>query len=399
MPMSLAPLDLAPASAAMGSTGQVARLSGLVLVRLAATREGLAPSELARELHRLVAASEQTKAHEWQRQFDEIIARLRAAKLVTDVDNRLEVTANGKAAAAHVLGVGKFPSGPWPVVRDGPLVAAALGLQHEPASRLKALRKLDGLRSLIVLSHYKLKIRGQPTASRLRAALAVLALERAFGGQIKHGLGEKPGLSARSGRLLAGQLAAKPRDFRTDARLIAALAAEAVGAQRSDLAALRQAVITRFLAPPGTKAVAPAAPARKRRLGLKPVAGAEPRKAAHATAQDTPAPAVQARPAPAARPDPASFARIVKAAAHTQAEGWSGNRKALISRVWDALRTERPEWALTEIEFKCMLTEAHRCGLILLANADLKDKRDLKELHASAVAYKNTVWHFIRIDD
>jgi hypothetical protein len=46
-----------------------------------------------------------------------------------------------------------------------------------------------------------------------------------------------------------------------------------------------------------------------------------------------------------------------------------------------------------------MLTEAHRCGLLVLANADLKDKRDLKDLQASAVTYKNTVWHFIRVED
>jgi hypothetical protein len=56
-------------------------------------------------------------------------------------------------------------------------------------------------------------------------------------------------------------------------------------------------------------------------------------------------------------------------------------------------------WALTEIEFKCMLTEAHRTGLIVLANADLKDKCALKELQDSAVIYKNTVWHYVRAAD
>ena len=67
--------------------------------------------------------------------------------------------------------------------------------------------------------------------------------------------------------------------------------------------------------------------------------------------------------------------------------------------MWETLRADRPEWSLTEIEFKCMLTEAHRCGLLVLANADLKDKRDLKELQESAVSYKNTIWHFIRVED
>ena len=70
-----------------------------------------------------------------------------------------------------------------------------------------------------------------------------------------------------------------------------------------------------------------------------------------------------------------------------------------MSHVWNELREQRPEWALTEIEFKCMLTEAHRTGLLTLANADLKNKRNLKELQESAISYKNTIWHFIRVND
>ena len=46
-----------------------------------------------------------------------------------------------------------------------------------------------------------------------------------------------------------------------------------------------------------------------------------------------------------------------------------------------------------------MLTEAHRTGLVMLANADLKDKKALKDLQDSAVVYKNTVWHYVRAAD
>jgi hypothetical protein len=397
--MSLAALELSSASGAAEASAAlpVPRLSGLVLVRLAAAREGLAENELARELQPVVA--EALDAREWQRKLSEIIANLTAAKLVTAVDRRLEVTANGKAAATQVLGLKKFSAGAWPEVRDGPLIAVALGLEKEPPSRLKGLRKLDGLRSLIVLSAFKLKVRGQPSPSRLRAALAVLALERAFGGQIKHGLGEKPGLSAKSGRLLAGQLAAKPKDFGADARLVAALAAEAVGAPRSDLAPLRLAVLRRFVGVTGAQKPAASAKQRKSKPPPKPVLTvAETRPHADVPRASEPhTPAIRAR-APV-RPDPAGFAREVLAAARIKADGWSGNRKALISRVWETLRADRPEWSLTEIEFKCMLIEAHRCGLLVLANADLKDKRDLKVLQESAVSYKNTIWHFIRVED
>ncbi len=46
-----------------------------------------------------------------------------------------------------------------------------------------------------------------------------------------------------------------------------------------------------------------------------------------------------------------------------------------------------------------MLAEAHRSGILVLAGADLKDKCDLKELEDSKILYKNTVWHFVRVED
>jgi hypothetical protein len=230
----------------------------------------------------------------------------------------------------------------------------------------------------------------------LRSALAVIALERAFGNQIKHGLGEKPGLSPKSGRLLAGQLASKPRDFGTDGRLIAALAADAVEAPRSDIGTLRMGVLRRFITNAETKPSATPPKAKPSRSQKARASGSAP------APQASEAPAQFAQPAAApiaGRPDPEQFARVVLAAARTKAEGWSGNRKAYVSHVWQALRDTRPDWALTEIEFKCMLTEAHRTGLLALVTADLKNPRTLKELQDSAISYKNTVWHFIRVED
>ena len=45
-----------------------------------------------------------------------------------------------------------------------------------------------------------------------------------------------------------------------------------------------------------------------------------------------------------------------------------------------------------------MLAEAHRAGSLALANADLKDNSNIKDLQDSAVVYKNAVFHFIRVD-
>jgi hypothetical protein len=46
-----------------------------------------------------------------------------------------------------------------------------------------------------------------------------------------------------------------------------------------------------------------------------------------------------------------------------------------------------------------MLAEAHRLGALVLANADLKDKKSIPDLESSAVPYKNTVWHFVRVEE
>ena len=62
------------------------------------------------------------------------------------------------------------------------------------------------------------------------------------------------------------------------------------------------------------------------------------------------------------------------------------------------VRERHPEWGLSEIEFKCMLAEAHRAGRLLLANADLKDDGSLRDVAESALAYKNAVFHFVRVD-
>jgi hypothetical protein len=104
-------------------------------------------------------------------------------------------------------------------------------------------------------------------------------------------------------------------------------------------------------------------------------------------------------PAPLAqRPDLDGFASEVRGQAAISAEGWVGNRKAYISHVWRRVRERHPEWGLSEIEFKCMLAEAHRAGRLLLANADLKDDGSLRDVAESALVYKNAVFHFVRVD-
>jgi hypothetical protein len=348
-----------------------------------ATRAELAKDLGALSAHRLSPA-------ELRAALDRAIDQLLADGHATEQRSRISLTSAGQAAAFGVLGVkpgGKPFKLAWAEVRDLRLVAVALGLQGEAPAKIKLLARPDGLRAAVLQKTYGLNPRSRTSPARLRAALAVVALQRAFGNSIKDAMDAGAGLSAKAGRLLAGQLAHKPRDFGTDARLIVTLAAECVGSPQTDADALRMAVLRKLVAE-----IAPAGP-RPAAVTKAPavVAAAAPVVAA--------VPVAVPRPAAASRPDLAGFAKVVLGVARERAEGWSGNRKAYISDVWQALRTARPEWGLTEIEFKSMLAEAHRTGHVVLANADLKDRRSLPKVQQSALTFKNTILHFVRVID
>src|SRR6516225_10080404 len=235
------------------------RVRALVLVRIACAVQGLSRSALAADLAPF-AAHRMPLAH-WRALVERESEALREAGLVRLLGTRLRASDAGAARAAIFLGLkGALPHS-WEEVQVR-LAAKALGLEREPGRRLAALATPMGLRAAIVHRAFGLKIKGVATPSRLRAALAAVALERAFGNQIKSGLSSKLGLSAKAGRLLAGQLAKKPRDFGTDTRLIAALAAEHVGAAQGDVTALRLALLRRYLDGPGKPPAQPRPPAR-----------------------------------------------------------------------------------------------------------------------------------------
>jgi hypothetical protein len=352
------------------------RVRALLLSRIACAADGISRSALTAELapctaHRLPLAH-------WRLLVERELEALSEAGLSRTVSTRLEASDAGIARAAIFLGLKSALPRCWQEVHDVHLTAKALGLERQSGRRLAALATPDGLRAAIVERAFGLKIKGLATPSRLRAALAAVALERAFGNQIMPNLSGKLGLSAKAGRLLAGQLAKKPRDFGTDARLIAALAADHVGLAQADGAALRLALLRGYLDGADKPLARPRPPAK------------------------TPPPrprVVASLPAPAPlRPDLTGFAHEVRQHAQARAQGWPGNRKAYISHVWHRLRERRGEWGLSEIEFKCMLIEAHRAGSLALAHADMKDASNIAELQESAVVYKNAVFHFVRVD-
>ena len=380
------------------------RLRQLVLVRIACALRGATKAEIATDLAPIATG---LPAAQWRAKVDREIEALAAQGLVTAKSARMEVSDAGKTQLARFLAVkGDFPR-VWSELRDIRLVAVALGMQREPAKRLKALATVEGLRGAVVESAYNLKVkRGVATPARLREALAAMALKRAFGDKGTAGLAGKLGLSAKASRTLAAQLSREPRDFGTDTRLIAALAAEFLNTAAADIGGLRVAVLRRYFGT-GSPTTGPAKrKPSKRALGkglqpkVEPVAAPAAVAVVPAPASSAPASISVAAPAPSVlgRPDLPGFASEVRRHAASQARGWSGDRKAYISHVWRNIRDKRPDWGLSEIEFKCMLAEAHRAGQLALANADLKDKDNIKDVQDSAVSYRNAVFHFIRVD-
>lgn len=345
---------------------------------------GATRSEIVADLSQLFA--HKLSPAEWRRIADQETGRLVEGGLATEIRSRLKATEEGAAAAARFLGQKSAGTLAWPQVRDGALIAKALGIEGESASRLKMLARPEGLRALILQTAFKLPAKKNPSPAKLRAQLALVALERAFGNKIKTGLGKGSAFTAKAGRALAAQLATNQRDFATDQKLIAHLAAESAGAVQVELDVLRQALLKKL----GTAVLAAQAATEPKVTAVTAAAIPEP-------ANDRGSPEV-AKPQ-SQRPDLQAFAVRVKRAAAARAEGWPGNRKAFISLVWQTIRDSEPSWDLSEIEFKCMLAEAHRSGAIVLANADLKDKKLKAEIDSSAINYKNTVWHFVRVED
>ncbi len=360
----------------------VSPLARLVLMR-AACANGATRAEIARDLRPIAGGEAQAAA--WRGHVDREVGELIALGLAVEPRARLKPTAAGAVQAADMLGAPLGLATTWIALRDGPLTAIALRLPSAEKSILKALANPDSLRALIVQSAFGLGDGKPLSLSKLRAHLAVRALERAFGNQIKSGIGSGSGLASKPSRVLAGQLSCTPRDYGSDGRLIAALAAEHLKTTTTDADALRLALLARQFAHAVGEHAQPASPLVPRSVPAQPAANDRGR--------------VAERPMPTARPDLAGFIREVRNAALKRADGWPGNRKAFISHVWQEIKAAHPAWALSEIEFKGMLAEAHRTGGLVLANADLKDKKHLQEFELSAIQYKNTVWHFVRIEE
>ncbi|MFA9442070.1 MAG: hypothetical protein ACERIG_00590 [Hyphomicrobium sp.] len=370
--MSALSTDTLPMTANRAKPGP---LGSLLLARVACAG-GATRAQLVRDLGPFV--SSKLSPAELRSTIDTELTRLLSAGLVRNDRSRYRASEAGADATARFLREKESHARAWSEQRDIWLVAKVLGVDAAKPGIRTALTRPEGLNALIVQSSFGLNLRQALSPSKLRAALALLALERAFGNNVKSGLNRGAALSAKAGRVLAGQLLQNPREVNTDARLVSMLSAEQVGATRADIEIQRLALLKRLAAG-----------------ALKEQAQPTPKHIAPTAANG----AARSAPKAVKRPGLAQFSAGVLVAARSHAQGWSGSRKAFISQVWQAIRTSHPDWGLSEIEFKDMLAGAHRAGQVVLASADLKEKQNLKDFEESAISYKNTVWYFVRVDD
>ena len=357
-------------------------LDDLVLCRIACSGAS-ARAQIVRDLGPIAAHKLSTA--QWRTLADTTLTRLLVAGLVRDNRTRLRLTEAGEDRVARYFGETQAHVRTWSEQRDIWLLAKALGVDASKPALRSALSRLDGLSALVVQHAFGLSVRQALSPSKLRAALALVALERAFGDNVKEGLGTGKPLSAKAGRVLAGQLLHKPHELPTDTRLVAALCADQAGLPRFDADSLRLAVLRNL-----SGGDAPVTLPASAKATLRGIDESAPPFIAKLTPQ------AEATPQ---RPGLAQFSAGVLNAARTSAEGWPGARKAFISRVWDAIRSSYPEWGLSEVDFKDMLAGAHRAGQLVLTGADLKNKQNIKEFEDSAILYKNTVWHYVRVED
>jgi hypothetical protein len=361
----------------------------LLLLRIAvgsATR-----ADLQRDVAPLLATK--ISGLEFRRSAELAISTLTGSQLIAESKGRLTATEKGRQVAETRFTTSRTFPATWADAKAS-LVLGALAASDTPSIN-KAMLRAEGLAALVLQHHFGKTTARVMSPPELRAELAIVALERAFGNKIKTGLSKGAGLPAKPGRLLAGQLFKEPREIASDGKLIVQLACEIANAREATLPALELALLRALMLP--KEESAPARPSRPER--------AEPPKRSARAPTPKPAndrlPLEEGQPSSAPRvvspPDMPEFCQAVVDAARPVAEGWPGNRKAFISLVWKAIRNARPDWGLSEIAFKGMLAEAHRSGRLELATADLKDGRDLKSLEDSKILYKNTVWHFVRV--
>lgn len=339
-------------------------LEDIVLLRLTfGAEEGETEVQLRKDLHPIVM--QQVSASEWRSVLGQIIVRLVDCGLVRPVRaNAYMCTENSQSRILQFLQVSRLPKIAWHEVRDGYLTALALGLA--PAGKLVTrLVSAEGLRSAILADHFALPYDiSAITTEQIRVGLATVAERRGLTSGIRTAPIHEKNLSHKEAVMMGAKLLKSRHVVESDGELMACLAAEVVGAMNESASELRQMLFRQLISSKESSEL--------------------PKRTA---------PILQTPP------ELSEFTKEVKEIAASSAVGWPGNKRAFVSHVWRDLKLKFPLWNLSEDEYKDMILSAQRAGLLRLAIADLRDKSNVEDVAESRIAYKNSEWHFIRVED
>lgn len=347
-------------------TPVVGRLEALIVARASVTSRALSVGELVKPLAKF-APAELTEAA-WRERLVEVVRDLRAQDV-------LDAEHHPRDAGELARRIGRTTARTWPQLAERVLPGLALGIAADDGKLHARLAGCDAWAAAIAGRTLALWGDGPPLSlSALCDALAWREL----------GLDGKPQRCPPAIRALfvRRQL---DSDGGSPERLVRMLAAREVGAPRSDLRALREALVRCWLA--------------GRTLGTSrspsPVDDAPSAAGSTHDAGPRSHPSVPSGAGEAPEAQPPSFASDVMRVAGATHDGTIGDRKVFVSAVWHELRGE-PRWsALTLDDFKARLVAAHRAGELTLARADFVAAMDPELVAASEITVDGASFHFI----
>jgi hypothetical protein len=328
------------------------RLGDLLLARLSClASKPPRPDDVRKSLYAFVAR--ELSAAEWQQLFDRTLAALRAAGSV-DAE-RLVLTEGGRTRLTRALRLRSAPKAKtWPEFQSKYLPRLLLDPRPEYDEPVPALAT--------VLLAQRLGVALEPRSTPAKVIDTWLARSLGL---------DKLNLAELRKTLLARELQLPIRPRLTDVTRLGV--AQLAGATSGSPGAVLEALTSRWLH----------------------------ESEHHPPAQPTPAALTPARP-PRARDEAGppldaleSFAVRVRRVANSSNVRSFGPDKAFIGSVWQSLASDPEISRLGEPEFKRLLVEAHRRGMLVLDRADLVAAMDPGDVSASEITHQNATYHFI----
>jgi hypothetical protein len=349
------------------SAGEGSRLEDLVLARL------LAAGESSMSLSKLKETLEPLAKRRWSgASLSEALGRtlesLEAAGLATRNKRSWKSTEAGCNRARNDLGIdGPAQPLPWTSVKNGLLVARALGLRNRAAAVLDRLKTADGLRAALLRGHFDLPIDETPTLKQAKDALGWKLLEHGAAAEVIARLAGRE--SFKTDTVLAALVYTHLKlDTTPDEKgVVDLLLASALGRPVKTAHKLREAVLQRLL----DAAAVTASASQPQPVSVPPPA--------HATTAA----------------DLAEFARRAVTAARLSPTGRFGQDRVFISHAWRQFQRTYPGPSMTEAEFKQRLVEANQARHLSLVRADLAPLLDPMDVLESAVEHLSTTFHLI----